>query len=174
MHPLQVEARPAQPAWQEAVPSFAARASKPQAAGVGGGAGGARRQPGAGPKPIATRLDAALAVHSARNGAPRRPMRREHGSWGLKGCSAGPPAPASSTMVAHAQVIETSEEEAYCAVAKHLAELKDGAQVGPPGVHGWRCALHAPIRPAPTPSAAFAAGLRLCRGVRAAVRGGAA
>ncbi|PRW57750.1 Eukaryotic translation initiation factor 3 subunit M [Chlorella sorokiniana] len=31
-------------------------------------------------------------------------------------------------MVAHAQVIETSEEEAYCAVAKHLAELKDGAQ----------------------------------------------
>ena len=33
------------------------------------------------------------------------------------------------TMVAHAQVIETSEEEAYVAVAKFVGELRDGDQV---------------------------------------------
>lgn len=77
-------------------------------------------------------------------------------------------------MVAHAQVIETSEEEAYCAVAKHIAELKDGAQVGLPGAHGCMHALHAPIPARAHAIAAIAAGLCVCRGVRAAVRGGPA
>lgn len=35
-------------------------------------------------------------------------------------------------MVAHAQVIETSEEEAYDAIAKYIAELQVGGGAGPP------------------------------------------
>lgn len=47
-------------------------------------------------------------------------------------------------MVAHAQVIETSEEEAYIAVAKFIAELlvRAGARRGRPAAD--------PCRPLPT------------------------
>jgi hypothetical protein len=50
-----------------------------------------------------------------------------------------PPAPPESqnNMVAHAQITETSDEEAYVAVAKFVAELRDGEVRGPPCPRMW-------------------------------------
>ena len=40
-------------------------------------------------------------------------------------------------MVAHAQITETSDEEAYVAVAKFVAELRDGEVRDPPCPRMW-------------------------------------
>lgn len=67
-------------------------------------------------------------------------------------------------MVAHASLIETSEEDALVECAKYIGGLQEGAQVGQRdvqgpmrGARGAIVAPNSPMPPSPAPQEAFAA-----------------